>query len=59
MRSASREDVAVAFDACDAAGLFEIAECGLKFLLPLWGEVELPEEFRDVAGEIIALGEQG
>jgi hypothetical protein len=51
-------DVAIALDARDFPGLFELTEDGLQCLLLLGGQAEEPQQFRHIRREVIFLSQQ-
>ena len=53
-----RADEAVAFDAGDLAGLFQLLQGGLQIGLVLGGKVQIPEEFREIGRGVIFLPQQ-
>ena len=50
-----RQDVAIAFDAGGASGLFELAQGSLEFLLAVWRQAEASEQLRHIHRDIIPL----
>ena len=53
--SLAGQDVAIAFDASDAAGLFELAKGSLELLLAVWRQTEAPEQLRHIHRDVIPL----
>src|SRR5581483_4516650 len=54
----ARLDIAIAFGARDAAGLFEPLDGLLQVLLTVGRQPQLPEQFRHVRGRVIPSGKQ-